>query len=37
MSDTTGITMEFAFGTNWATFSRFVGDIFGVPRQGAGR
>lgn len=27
----TGITMEFAFGTNWASFSRFVGDIFGAP------
>ena len=25
----TGITMEFAFGTNWANYSRFVGDIFG--------
>ncbi len=21
--------MEFEFGTNWATYSRFVGDIFG--------
>ncbi len=27
----TGIAMEFAFGTNWATYSRFVGDIFGAP------
>ncbi len=27
----TGITMEFQFGTNWATYSRFVGDIFGAP------
>ena len=27
----TGIVMEFAFGTNWATYSRFVGDIFGAP------
>lgn len=27
----TGITMEFSFGTNWATYSRFVGDIFGAP------
>ncbi len=26
-----GITMEFQFGTNWATYSRFVGDIFGAP------
>ena len=23
--------MEFQFGTNWATYSRFVGDIFGAP------
>lgn len=27
----TGITMEFSFGTNWADYSRFVGDIFGSP------
>ena len=27
----TGITMEFSFGTNWAQYSRFVGDIFGAP------
>lgn len=27
----TGITMEFSFGTNWANYSRFVGDIFGAP------
>jgi cytochrome d ubiquinol oxidase subunit I len=27
----TGITMEFQFGTNWAQFSSFVGDIFGAP------
>lgn len=27
----TGITMEFSFGTNWADYSRFVGDIFGAP------
>lgn len=26
-----GITMEFQFGTNWADYSRFVGDIFGAP------
>ena len=25
----TGIVMEFEFGTNWASYSRFVGDIFG--------
>ncbi len=27
----TGIVMEFSFGTNWARYSRFVGDIFGAP------
>lgn len=27
----TGITMEFQFGTNWAYYSHYVGDIFGVP------
>ncbi len=27
----TGITMEFAFGANWAEYSRFMGDIFGAP------
>lgn len=32
----TGITMEFAFGTNWATYSRFVGDIFGAPLAAEG-
>lgn len=26
-----GIAMEFQFGTNWARYSRFVGDIFGAP------
>jgi cytochrome bd ubiquinol oxidase subunit I len=25
----TGIVMEFEFGTNWAAYSRFVGDVFG--------
>jgi cytochrome d ubiquinol oxidase subunit I len=25
----TGIAMEFQFGTNWAGYSRFVGDVFG--------
>jgi cytochrome d ubiquinol oxidase subunit I len=25
----TGIVMEFEFGTNWATYSKYVGDIFG--------
>jgi cytochrome d ubiquinol oxidase subunit I len=32
----TGITMEFAFGTNWANYSRFVGDIFGAPLAAEG-
>ena len=27
----TGITMEFQFGTNWAYYSHYVGDIFGSP------
>ncbi len=27
----TGITMEFEFGTNWAYYSHYVGDIFGAP------
>src|SRR6202521_2236757 len=31
MGVTTGITMEFQFGTNWAYFSHYVGDIFGAP------
>ncbi len=26
----TGIVMEFQFGTNWASYSRFVGDVFGT-------
>ncbi len=32
----TGITMEFQFGTNWAEYSRFVGDIFGAPLAAEG-
>ncbi|MBR9726713.1 cytochrome ubiquinol oxidase subunit I [Shewanella intestini] len=28
---TTGLAMEFQFGTNWAYFSHYVGDIFGAP------
>ena len=31
MGVATGITMEFQFGTNWAYYAHFVGDIFGVP------
>ena len=27
----TGITLEFQFGTNWAYYSHYVGDIFGAP------
>jgi cytochrome d ubiquinol oxidase subunit I len=27
----TGLVMEFQFGMNWSEYSRFVGDIFGVP------
>ncbi len=27
----TGISLEFAFGTNWAQYSKLVGDIFGAP------
>lgn len=27
----TGITMEIQFGTNWAEYSKFMGDIFGSP------
>jgi cytochrome bd ubiquinol oxidase subunit I len=28
---TTGLTLEFQFGTNWAYYSHYVGDIFGAP------
>jgi len=31
MGVATGITLEFAFGNNWAAYSRTVGDIFGAP------
>jgi cytochrome d ubiquinol oxidase subunit I len=27
----TGVVMEFQFGTNWARYSRYVGDVFGSP------
>lgn len=27
----TGLTMEFEFGTNWAYYSHYVGDVFGAP------
>lgn len=32
----TGIVMEFQFGTNWAEYSKFVGDIFGSPLAAEG-
>jgi cytochrome bd ubiquinol oxidase subunit I len=32
----TGVVMEFQFGTNWAAYSRFVGDIFGAPLAAEG-
>jgi cytochrome d ubiquinol oxidase subunit I len=32
----TGIVMEFEFGTNWATYSRYVGDVFGSPLAAEG-
>ncbi len=28
---TTGLTMEFEFGTNWAYYAHYVGDVFGAP------
>src|SRR5438094_9447373 len=31
MGVSTGLTLEFQFGTNWAYYSHYVGDIFGVP------
>ena len=31
-----GIVMEFQFGTNWAAYSKFVGDIFGAPLAAEG-
>jgi cytochrome d ubiquinol oxidase subunit I len=31
-----GIVMEFQFGTNWAVYSKFVGDIFGAPLAAEG-
>lgn len=36
MGVATGIVMEFEFGTNWAAYSRFVGDIFGSPLAAEG-
>ncbi len=34
MGVVTGIVMEFQFGMNWSSYSRFVGDIFGAPLVG---
>jgi len=31
MGVATGVTMEFQFGTNWAYYSHYVGDVFGTP------
>ena len=31
MGVVTGIVQEFQFGMNWSEYSRFMGDIFGVP------
>lgn len=31
MGVATGITMEFQFGTNWAYYAQYVGDVFGAP------
>ncbi len=31
MGVATGVPLEFQFGTNWAYYSHYVGDIFGVP------
>ena len=31
MGIATGMTLEFQFGTNWAYYSHYVGDVFGVP------
>lgn len=32
----TGISLEFAFGTNWSEYSRAVGDVFGAPLAAEG-
>src|SRR5260370_4590275 len=36
MGVATGIVMEFQFGTNWAVYSRYVGDVFGSALAGEG-
>jgi len=32
----TGVVMEFQFGTNWAEYSKYVGDVFGAPLAAEG-
>lgn len=36
MGTATGITLEFAFGSNWAEYSKAVGDVFGAPLAAEG-
>ena len=36
MGVATGTVMEFQFGTNWARYSAFVGDVFGAPLAAEG-
>ncbi|MCP4134623.1 MAG: cytochrome ubiquinol oxidase subunit I [bacterium] len=36
MGVSTGIVLEFSFGTNWSQYSRAVGDIFGSPLAAEG-
>jgi cytochrome d ubiquinol oxidase subunit I len=36
MGVATGIALEFAFGNNWAAYSRTVGDVFGAPLAAEG-
>ncbi|MEO5622724.1 MAG: cytochrome ubiquinol oxidase subunit I [Dokdonella sp.] len=31
MGVATGVTLEFQFGTNWAYYSHYAGDVFGAP------
>jgi len=36
MGVASGIVLEFSFGTNWSSYSRMVGDIFGAPLAAEG-
>jgi len=36
MGVATGVVMEFEFGTNWSTYARYVGDVFGSPLAAEG-